>query len=153
MAETVADRIKQVRGTLNQEHFAIRLGVHKNTVGNYERGREPDAEFCRAVRREFGISIDWLLTGAGPMHLADVAKPAPGAAELDVALMEIVVGTVVGQLTAREARVPPHRLGQLCGAVYRIVDRERRIRQSAIGDDDVREATTSAVAALNALIS
>lgn len=70
MAETIADRIRKVRGTLNQEQFGTRLGVHKNTISNYERDREPDAYFCRAVRREYGVSIDWLLTGEGPMMAA-----------------------------------------------------------------------------------
>lgn len=82
MAETVSDRIRLVRGLLSQEQFATRLSVHKNTVGNYERGdREPDAAFCLAIREGFGVSIDWLLTGEGSMRAGAEPTTAPSPAE------------------------------------------------------------------------
>lgn len=69
MAESVGDRLRKVRGTIPQPMFAARLGVDKNTIGRYERGeRHPDTSFLHALAAEFGVALDWLVTGEGPMH-------------------------------------------------------------------------------------
>jgi len=42
------------------------LGVHANTIGNYERGdRQPDTEFLGLLRERIGADINWLITGEG----------------------------------------------------------------------------------------
>lgn len=66
----IGERIKLVRGDLKQDVFAQRLGIHKNTVGTYERGvRVPDATLLNRICVEFGVSPTWLLLGQGPMHV------------------------------------------------------------------------------------
>lgn len=68
MTTTIGDRIALVRGSMSQSAFAKKLGVvHKNTIGNYERGdRTPDAQFLAALVK-MGINANWLLTGEGEM--------------------------------------------------------------------------------------
>jgi transcriptional regulator with XRE-family HTH domain len=64
----IASRIKSVRGKLSQEEFALRLGVHKNSLGRYERGDStPDMAFAEALCSEFCVNPHWLLLGKGPM--------------------------------------------------------------------------------------
>lgn len=42
------------------------LGVHANTIGNYERGdRQPDTDFLGLLRERIGADINWLITGEG----------------------------------------------------------------------------------------
>jgi transcriptional regulator with XRE-family HTH domain len=55
-------------GQLKQTEFARRLGVSQGFVSDVVRGhKKPGAEFLFAVRKSFGISIDWLLTGEGTL--------------------------------------------------------------------------------------
>jgi phage repressor protein C with HTH and peptisase S24 domain len=66
-AMTIGERIKAVRGPISQEEFSKDLGIHKNTLGKYERGeRVPDAEFLNSLLRSFTeVDPAWLLTGEG----------------------------------------------------------------------------------------
>lgn len=62
-------RLREVRGELSQAAFADKAGVHKNTLGGYERGeRSPDAEFLRALVM-LGYNVNWVLTGEGPERI------------------------------------------------------------------------------------
>ncbi len=65
------DRIKQVRvdAGLTQEKFADRLGLKRNSVANYEIGRNvPLDAILLSICREFNINENWLRTGEGDMH-------------------------------------------------------------------------------------
>ena len=66
----ITERIKAVRGKLSQEEFAQLLGVHKNSVGRYERGDStPGMDFAEKVCFVYGVSPEWFLLGTGPMKL------------------------------------------------------------------------------------
>ena len=81
MTTDIGVRIAQIRGGKSQATFAKELGVHKNTLGGYERGeRKPDADFFNAILKT-GYNANWLLTGEGPMLLADMSA-APSAVSL-----------------------------------------------------------------------
>lgn len=61
------ERIKEIRGAMSQEDFAKILGVHKNTLGRFEReeGR-PNIEELNKILLSFPkINPEWLLTGKG----------------------------------------------------------------------------------------
>ena len=69
------DRIKKLRKSLDmtQQEFADRIGVKRNTIGQYEIGRnEPIDTVINLICREFGVSEEWLRTGNGEMF-----SPAP----------------------------------------------------------------------------
>lgn len=56
------------RSGLNQSEFARKIGMSPGFVSDMVRGnKKPGSEFLCAVRLEFGISADWLLTGDGAM--------------------------------------------------------------------------------------
>ncbi|MCX2697043.1 XRE family transcriptional regulator [Ochrobactrum chromiisoli] len=65
-------RIRLIRkelGDVEREVFATDLGISKNTLAYYERGeRTPDATTLAAYRDRFGININWLVAGEGPMR-------------------------------------------------------------------------------------
>ncbi len=67
----IGSRITLVRGGVSQARFAGQIGVHKNTLGNYERGeRTPDADFLGKLAA-IGINTHWVITGEGPMYQDD----------------------------------------------------------------------------------
>ena len=69
------DRIKKLRKSLDmtQQEFADRIGVKRNTIGQYEIGRnKPIDTVINLICREFGVSEEWLRTGSGEMF-----SPAP----------------------------------------------------------------------------
>lgn len=64
------ERIKLLRRFLNltQQEFADRIGVKRNTIANYETGRnDPIDSVVSLICREFGVNETWLRTGEGDM--------------------------------------------------------------------------------------
>ena len=61
----VGRRVRELRGfDLTQADFARRIGVSQSYLSAIELGRnEAGAEVLLAISREFGKSIEWLLTG------------------------------------------------------------------------------------------
>lgn len=89
-----------IRGGLSQEDFSIKVGVHKNTVGRWEREhRTPDIIDLNKILEVFpDISPAWLLTGEGPMYRSqggDIFDPACGTGGLilDMQVLEDAIDT------------------------------------------------------------
>ena len=84
MTTSIGDRLIQIRGHRSQAAFAKQIGVHKNTLGGYERGeRTPDAEFLRKLMAA-GYNANWVISGEGPMRLDGLS--GEGKAKIDVEL-------------------------------------------------------------------
>jgi transcriptional regulator with XRE-family HTH domain len=65
--KSVGRRIRELRGfDITQREFANRIGVSQGHFSHIERGeKEIGAEILLRISREFGKSIEWLLTGEG----------------------------------------------------------------------------------------
>ena len=66
------DRIKKIRKELDltQQEFADRIGVKRNTVGQWECGINPlTDQTISSICREFNVNEDWLRTGEGEMFI------------------------------------------------------------------------------------
>jgi transcriptional regulator with XRE-family HTH domain len=63
--KAIGRRIRELRGfDITQVEFAKRVGVAQSHLSALERGAtQPCAEVLLAISREFGKSVDWLLTG------------------------------------------------------------------------------------------
>lgn len=64
-------RIKEIRTSLGltQQEFSDKIGVKRNTIAQYESGRnEPIDSVLHLICREFDIDEQWLRTGEGEMH-------------------------------------------------------------------------------------
>lgn len=69
------ERIKKIRRELNltQQEFAERIGIKRNTIANYETGRnDPVDSVISLICREFDVREEWLRNGEGEMF-----KPKP----------------------------------------------------------------------------
>lgn len=67
---SLGDRIKAIRGKLNQEEFGKIIGVKAPAISKYEKGRVPDLETLKKIADYGGVTLEWLLEG----------DKAPGAA-------------------------------------------------------------------------
>lgn len=66
------DRIKKIRKVLDltQQEFAEKIGIKRNTIANYETGRnEPVDSVISLICREFNVNEDWLRNGIGDMFI------------------------------------------------------------------------------------
>lgn len=66
------DRLKKLRKALDltQQEFADRIGVKRNSLANYETGRNtPIDAIIVSICREFNVNEEWLRTGSGDMFL------------------------------------------------------------------------------------
>ena len=69
----IARRLDQTFGAETDRAVARRLGCSNTNVSRWRRNQALiEAPSLLAVRREFGVSIDWLLTGEGvPFPVAE----------------------------------------------------------------------------------
>jgi transcriptional regulator with XRE-family HTH domain len=61
----IGRRIRELRGfEMTQVEFAKRIGVAQSYLSALEHGEtQPCADVLLAISREFGTSVDWLLSG------------------------------------------------------------------------------------------
>lgn len=65
------ERIKELRKHLGltQQEFADRLGLKRNTIAQYEMGRnEPIEAIIKSICKEYNVDETWLRTGQGDMY-------------------------------------------------------------------------------------
>lgn len=65
---TLGDRLRKARehAGMDQEELALRIGVSRGTVSNYEIGRgtrPPKVVVLRAWARECGVPYEWIVDG------------------------------------------------------------------------------------------
>ena len=66
------ERIKKIRKELDltQQEFADRIGIKRNSLANYETGRNtPMDAIVTSICREFDVNEEWLRTGTGEMFI------------------------------------------------------------------------------------
>lgn len=66
------ERLKKLRKELDmtQQEFADRIGIKRNSLANYETGRNtPIDAIIVSICREFNVNENWLRTGEGEMFV------------------------------------------------------------------------------------
>lgn len=66
------ERLKKLRKELDmtQQEFADRIGIKRNSLANYETGRNtPIDAIIVSICREFNVNENWLRTGEGKMFV------------------------------------------------------------------------------------
>lgn len=114
----VGRRIVELRAALTQREFAARLGIHKNTLGNYERGsRLPDAHFLLALMAS-GVRVEWLLSGQGGKLRSDAPSESPSALALDPERLGKVLGLSEEILKEQHVELILEKKAQLIALLY-----------------------------------
>jgi transcriptional regulator with XRE-family HTH domain len=71
-------RIKELREQkkLSKKDFAAKIGVDNSQYGKFETGKlTPTIQHLMEISSNFGISVDWLLTGEGDMFKGGTREP------------------------------------------------------------------------------
>lgn len=106
MHTTIGSRLKVWResASLKQTDAASLLGLPPNTYQNYERDvRSPNTQGWEAFAKA-GINTNWLLTGQGPMLLADLAQTL-ATQESQAAYASREIGARADQLVGQQSTV------------------------------------------------
>lgn len=85
---TLGDRIRHVRSKilkLNQASFADNLGFSRvATISDYEKNkRNPDITSLRKIASLANVTLEWLLTGNGPIFLPGREESVPALYTVD----------------------------------------------------------------------
>jgi transcriptional regulator with XRE-family HTH domain len=89
VSKQIGDRLKQLRDSLNHDRnqMADRLGITVSSYSRYEGGTMlPGLNILIMLARRLDLSLDWLITGKGPMFYREreaAAKEEPGSGLLD----------------------------------------------------------------------
>lgn len=66
---TLGQRLVDLRGKMSRKDFAERLGIHHQTIYEYEKNRKiPTYETIKKISLRLNINPDWLNSGVGLMH-------------------------------------------------------------------------------------
>lgn len=69
--ELIGKRLTHVRGKQSREKFAKKLGIHKNTLANYENGDRPFGADVLFSLLDLGFNPMWILSGEGSEFRSD----------------------------------------------------------------------------------
>lgn len=117
------ERIKKLRKALDltQQEFADRLGVKRNTVGQWECGinNVTDATIV-FLCKEFNVSEEWLRNGTGEMFLpvdrnADIARLTKQLLDEESDSFKNRLISILSNLSVEEWQYLEKRAKELCG--------------------------------------
>lgn len=118
----ICARLKVAREKLRltQDGLARAVGGSKRGIqGNEALKQVPGGMvICGLVR--LGINANWLLTGEGPMLLADLRQQAP--VNLDLERLRLALETAEEGLVAAKRALPPAKKADLVLAVYDLLE-------------------------------
>lgn len=71
-ASEIIVRLKQITATSTDSGLSERLGVSPQTLSSWKGRERLPYSICVDLADQYGICLDWLLTGLGPMQRAAV---------------------------------------------------------------------------------
>lgn len=129
---TIEERLKAARAALglSQKDIAAQSGVSTRGYQGYEDGRSvPGGEAIAGLVR-LGINANWLLTGEGPMLLAELPAPAP--AGLDLARFRLALEATEEGLAAAGRVMAPDKKAELVLAIYDLFEEPANTKERVL---------------------
>lgn len=74
---SVLERLAQTLGSRTGSQLAEALGVSPQTISSWKSRESVPYAQCVSIASEWGISLDWLLTGEGQMRRGEGQVPSP----------------------------------------------------------------------------
>lgn len=77
--DTLSQRLKMIRGNMNQTEFGVAFGISQRSVSRYETGGgSPDIDTINAICAKYGVNPQWLAFGIGPMRQGEADSQEEG---------------------------------------------------------------------------
>lgn len=94
------ERIRKCAEMAGSGHaLADKTGIPRRTLETYLSGNaEPKASRVLSIAKAAGVSLEWLLTGNGPIRRSPVGCHANIDLHIDIALLEEVLNTIEAAL-------------------------------------------------------
>lgn len=92
-ASPLHERLLAVTGERTYRKIGEMTSTHPETVRRYLQGQSPSVEFVTALCKALSISGEWLLTGEGPMRIAEAKQHALRQADPGE-LLSAIAGTL-----------------------------------------------------------
>jgi|GEM_PF-2412091 len=143
---TISDRLREWRAfkNLTQKDAAALLGMSHAVYQKYElksgdNSRKPGAEAIEALVKG-GVNANWILTGIGPMLIADystaqspaqVAAAEPPPCPVDVTRLTEAIDGIETLLTNTDRTMRPAAKARAITLVYQILEDENKEKDSA----------------------
>jgi len=130
---SVGTRIKQARGVLGltQKDLCEATGMPLPSLKNYEASQRIPGGDAIAALMHAGINANWLLTGEGPMLMADLAgAETPGA--FDRERMAAAIEALEEVLTEAKRTMAPARKAQVLLAAYDLLEEPSATREKVM---------------------
>jgi transcriptional regulator with XRE-family HTH domain len=97
------ERLSSVADGRTYRAIADLTDTHPETVRRYMQGQSPGVEFLSALCQGLAINADWLLTGRGPMRVADLRAAA--LRDANPAELHTAMATTLSSLVERVERL------------------------------------------------
>lgn len=125
----LGERLKAAREALalSRPAFAEKFGGSVRTLENNEAGRNEAGACLIGIYAANGINTNWLLTGDGPMLLADLT-PKPSVPQINVPALSAIIRGLI------EAGAPADKVGPTAWRYYTDAIEQGLITQDGIGD-------------------
>jgi len=82
-------RLKQITATSTDSGLSEQLGVSPQTLSSWKGRERMPYSVCIDLAEQHGISLDWLLTGVGPMRRPSESEACPSAPETEQRMLAI----------------------------------------------------------------
>jgi len=119
----IGERLTLVRDQKPQAQFATVVGLHKNTLGTYERGEREMGVTALARLVGLGWNANWLLTGEGPQRLDVPWRVSEGHADYavrsqDLSADHLTIALELADEALRGLWLPRRGYAELVALVY-----------------------------------
>lgn len=136
---SIGDRLKRWRAEkdLKQDEASSLLGIPFSTYQKYEMSiSKPGADAIEAFVKA-GINANWLLTGIGPMLVADYSTPAAASelteplVVLDLNRLKLAIETIEEVLAKHRRGLRPAKKAEAIMLAYQIYEEEDKEKDRA----------------------
>lgn len=116
----IGDRLRAAREALGytQKGVADAAGSKFRSWQDYEAGKKSPGSQVIAGLVRLGVNANWVLTGEGPMMLADIGSPGASGPALDRELLKLIVDAVDSGLEAMDLEMGSAKKAELILAIY-----------------------------------
>ena len=80
-AAEIIERLRLMYGVDTDSALCKATGINRQTLSGWKSRNSLDYSLCVQLAVEKGFSLDWLLTGEGPMRRGEDGTAAPASAE------------------------------------------------------------------------